>query len=90
VHGRGAGVPLVFDYVGVNADAQEGDTVVTSGYDGGIFPAGIPIGSIVDVSGDARQASKDIEVEPYVDFTTLDFVQVLVESGPQLTQNEGS
>lgn len=90
VRGRGAGVPLVFDYVGVNADAEEGDTVVTSGYDGGIFPAGIPIGSIVDVSGDARQASKDIEVEPYVDFTTLDLVQVLVESGPQLTQNEGS
>ena len=90
VRGKGAGVPLVFDYVGVNADAEEGDTVVTSGYDGGIFPAGIPIGSIVDVSGDARQASKEIEVEPYVDFTTLDFVQVLVESGPQLTQNEGS
>ncbi|MDQ3952591.1 MAG: rod shape-determining protein MreC [Actinomycetota bacterium] len=90
VEGRGAGEPLKFDLVGVNADAEEGDKVVTSGYDGGIFPAGIPIGFIVDVGGDARQATKDIDVEPYVDFTALDFVQVLVDSGPQLSQNEGS
>lgn len=90
VQGRGLGVPLVFEDVSVNSDAEEGDRVVTSGYDGGIFPAGIPIGFIVDVGGDARQATKEIEVEPYVDFTTLDFVQVLVESGPRLTQTEGS
>ena len=90
VHGRGAGEPLTFEYVGVNAEAEEGDRVVTSGYDAGIFPAGIPIGFIVDVGGDARQAAKEIDVEPYVDFNTLDYVQVLVESGPRLTQNEGS
>ena len=90
VEGRGAGEPLRFDYVSVNANADVGDKVVTSGYDGGIFPAGIPIGFIVEVGGDARQASRDIAVEPYVDFTTLDFVQVLVDSGPKLTQNEGS
>lgn len=90
VHGNGAGEPLTFEYVSVNAEAEEDDRVVTSGYDGGIFPAGIPIGFIVDVGGDARQATKEIDVEPYVDFTTLDFVQVLVESGPQLSQNEGS
>jgi rod shape-determining protein MreC len=90
VQGRGGGQPLTFDYVSQNADADVGDKVVTSGYDGGIFPAGIPIGFISEVGGDARQATKEIEVEPYVDFTTLDFVQVLVESGPQLTQNEGS
>ncbi len=90
VEGRGAGEPLKFDLVSANADAEENDTVVTSGYDGGIFPAGIPIGFIVDVGGDARQATKEIDVEPYVDFTSLDFVQVLVESGPMLSQNEGS
>jgi rod shape-determining protein MreC len=90
VQGKGLGEPLVFEDVSVNAEAEEGDRVVTSGYDGGIFPAGIPVGFIVDVGGDARQATKEIEVEPYVDFTTLDFVQVLVESGPRLTQTEGS
>ncbi|HYP24261.1 MAG TPA: rod shape-determining protein MreC, partial [Actinomycetota bacterium] len=90
VEGRGAGEPLTFDLVSVNAEADEGDRVITSGYDNGIFPAGIPIGFIVDVGGDARQATKEIDVEPYVDFNTLDFVQVLVESGPMLTQNEGS
>ncbi|HEX2196415.1 MAG TPA: rod shape-determining protein MreC [Actinomycetota bacterium] len=90
VSGRGAGDPLEFDLVGVNADAEVGDRVVTAGYDGGIFPAGIPIGLVVDVGGDARQATKDIDVEPYVDFTALDFVQVLVDSGPKLSQNEGS
>lgn len=90
VRGHGAGEPLTFDYVGVNANVDVGDKVITSGYDEGIFPAGIPIGFITDVGGDARQASQDIEVEPYVDFMTLDFVQVLVESGPRLTQSEGS
>lgn len=90
VHGNGAGEPLTFERVGVNADADEGDKVVTSGYDGGIFPAGIPIGFIVDVGGDAREATKEIDVQPYVDFTALDFVQVLVESGPRLTSAEGS
>ncbi|HEX2293683.1 MAG TPA: rod shape-determining protein MreC [Actinomycetota bacterium] len=90
VRGRGGGQPLTFDYISVNAEADIGDRVVTSGYDGGIFPAGIPIGQVVEVGGDARQATKELEVDPYVDFTTLDFVQVLVESGPQLTQNEGS
>jgi rod shape-determining protein MreC len=90
VHGNGAGEPLTFEYVSVNADAAVGDMVVTSGFDQGIFPPGIPIGQIVDVGGDARQATKEIDVEPYVDFSTLDLVQVLVESGPQLTQNEGS
>lgn len=90
VKGNGAGEPLTFEYVGVNADAEVGDKVITSGYDEGIFPAGIPIGFIVEVGGDARQATKEIDVEPYVDYTTLDFVQVLVESGPRLTLNEGS
>ena len=90
VKGNGIGEPLTFVRVGVNADAAVNDSVVTSGYDGGIFPGGIPIGYISDVGGDARQSTKEIEVEPYVDFTTLDFVQVLVESGPRLTLNEGS
>ncbi|MFN2587024.1 MAG: rod shape-determining protein MreC [Actinomycetota bacterium] len=90
VHGTGAGEPLAFERIGVNADAEVGDKVVTSGYDGGIFPGGIPIGYVVDVGGDARESTKEIEVEPYVDFTTLDFVQILVESGPRLTMNEGS
>lgn len=90
VKGNGIGEPLTFARIGVNADAEIGDKVVTSGYDGGIYPPGIPIGYIVDVGGDARQATKEIDVQPYVDFTTLDFVQVLVESGPRLTQNEGS
>ena len=90
VKGRGAGEPLTFLYVGSNADAEVGDTVITSGYDGGIFPPGIPIGHVVDVGGDEREASQEIDVEPYVEFTTLDFVQVLMESGPQLTSSEGS
>lgn len=90
VHGNGAGQPLTFEYIGVNADAEVGDAVVTSGYDGGIFPAGIPIGAITELGGDAREATQEIDVEPYVDFATLDFVQILVESGPRLTQNEGS
>ena len=88
LHGHGAGEPLTFEYIGVNADAEVGDRVITSGYDGGIFPPGIPVGSITEIGGDAREATKEISVEPYVDFNTLDFLQVLVESGPRLTLKE--
>ena len=82
--GNGAEEPLSLDYIDPEAKVKEGDEVVTSGYDQGIFPPSIPIGSVVKASGEGAALYQDIEVEPWVDFATLDFVRVLLESGPHL------
>lgn len=89
IQGHGAGQPLSFDFVDPDVEVNEGDEVVTSYYNGGIFPPNIGIGTVSEVGTDSAAAQQDIEVEPYVDFTSLDFVLVLIESGPKLeAQNE--
>lgn len=58
-----------------NRDVEEGEEVLTSGYDG-IYPSGLPIGRIVSILEDAS-VFKKIEVEPYFDFAGFDRVAVL-------------
>ena len=82
--GNGADQSLSLDGVHPEANVQEGDEVITSGYDLGIFPPSIPIGEVVDATGESAAVEQDIEVRPWVDFNSLDFVEVLLESGPRL------
>lgn len=82
IRGNGAGENLSLELIGPSTPVQGGDRVVTAGYDGGIYPPGIPIGVVIQVSGDERVLERTIEVDPFVDFTGLDFVLVLLESGP--------
>lgn len=84
VQGNGAGEPLSFDFIDVDAQVDVGDEVVTSYYNEGIFPPNMPIGLVSEVETNTASAVQHIEVEPYVDFTSLDFVVVLMESGPKL------
>lgn len=84
IQGHGAGQPLSYDLVDPDVKVKEGDEVVTSYYNQGIFPPNIRIGTVSEVGTDSASAEQDIEVEPYVDFTSLDFVLVLLESGPKL------
>jgi rod shape-determining protein MreC len=87
VRGNGADQPLTLEFIEPAADVTIGDDVVTSGYDEGIFPPSIPIGEVVDVEGREAALDQEIAVEPWVDFTKLNFVQVLLESGPVLTED---
>ncbi|HET7483624.1 MAG TPA: rod shape-determining protein MreC [Actinomycetota bacterium] len=84
IRGNGADEPLSMDEISTDARVNVGDEIVTSGYDLGIFPASIPIGHVVSASGAGAEYQQDIEVEPWVDFSSLDFVDVLLESGPRL------
>jgi rod shape-determining protein MreC len=54
-----------------------GEGVMTSGYSGGLFPSGIPIGRVSSVSTDAATGEKQISVAPFVDFSKLDVVLVI-------------
>lgn len=84
--GNGADQSLSLDGIHPEANVKEGDEAITSGYDLGIFPPSIPIGEVVDAAGDGADVEQDIEVQPWVDFNSLDFVEVLLESGPRLEE----
>jgi rod shape-determining protein MreC len=84
IRGRGGNEPLSLELIGPEATVDVGSSVITAGYDLGIFPPGIPIGTVTRVGGEGPGIEQEIEVEPLVDFTALDFVQVLLESGRRL------
>ncbi|MDP9068336.1 MAG: rod shape-determining protein MreC [Actinomycetota bacterium] len=81
VGGNGANEMLSLAFVDTDADVEVGDEVVTAGYDQGIFPPSIPIGTVATVANDDAALEQEITVDPYVDFATLDFVQVITETG---------
>jgi rod shape-determining protein MreC len=82
-HGIAAGDALVLDRVTKADVVNAGDVVITAGWRSGrlasIYPRGIPIGIVTSVGQLDTDIYKRIEVDPFVDFTSLDSVLVLVE-----------
>jgi len=56
---------------------KKGDVIVTSGL-GGIYPAGIRIGSVQSVYADKGEVMKSAIIKPYVDFTKIEEVFIVV------------
>jgi rod shape-determining protein MreC len=83
VRGRGdvgAGGRLELDLVDPAATATRNDAVVTWGSRrGGPYVAGIPVGRVTAVSASPRQQSTRAVLTPYVDFSSLDLVGVVVD-----------
>lgn len=88
VGGNGASEELTLRFIDTDANVDVGDEVVTAGYDLGIFPPSIPIGTVASVESQDAALEQNIDVDPYADFTTLDFVQVIVDSGKRVTEDE--
>ncbi len=63
----------VLNYVLKKADVAEGDVIVTAGI-GGVFPTGIPLGTVSSVRTKRRGMFLEIEVIPAVDFESLEFL----------------
>ncbi len=57
-------------------DVNIGDYVYTSGL-GGIFPSGILIGTVTDITTDSYDLAKIIKVKPTVDFNDINYVSIL-------------
>lgn len=57
---------------------NEGDQVVTSGL-GGSIPSGLPIGTVEAVEAAANALFQVAHVRPYVDVTTLEYIQIVTE-----------
>jgi rod shape-determining protein MreC len=64
------------DFISSTADIKVGDTIVTSGVDG-IYPKGFLIGKVEKVERSGA-AYKNIQVQPAVDFSTLEDVLVVL------------
>jgi rod shape-determining protein MreC len=62
-------------------DVQVGDTIVSSGLDN-VFPKGLRIGEIKEVSGETSEMFHTITVAPYVDFEKLEELLVLRSPNP--------
>jgi rod shape-determining protein MreC len=80
VRGRGSADPLTMILIGKNSEVEVGDEVTTSGLDE-IYPPAIPIGEVIRADVRGGQASKTIDVEPFVDIAKLDKVMVLMPDG---------
>lgn len=78
VRGTGSG-ELELTYLPRQSDVRTGDRVVTSGIDG-VFPRGIPIGTVASVETGADLFHR-IHLAPAVDFGTLDHAYVLERAG---------
>ena len=70
---------LDLDTVDNSVVPAKGDVVVTWGSQNGVpYVAGIPIGSVETVYTNPRELARHAVIDPYVDFTSLDVVGVVV------------
>ena len=73
---------LLLDFVLKTANVRVGDVIVTSGTTSkqypSLFPAGILIGVVTSVGQSDTALYKQIQVDPYVDFSGLDAVTALI------------
>jgi len=75
---------LDLDLVDNSVVPSKDDVVVTWGSKDGVpYVAGIPIGRVESVVSSPRQSSRLAVIKPFVDFTALDVVAVVVPKGTQ-------
>ncbi len=64
------------DYIDKSCKIRKGDTIVTSGF-GGIFPKGIPIGTVTEVHQIEGKLFKQVKIKTCVDFSKLEEVLII-------------
>jgi rod shape-determining protein MreC len=82
-HGHGPGTTLFLDQVPKAEHVALNNRIVTAGWHQGalssIYPKGIPIGIVSSASIPSTDLYQTIQITPYVDFSSLDSVVVLVK-----------
>jgi rod shape-determining protein MreC len=80
-HGQGEGT-LILDRVTKDRSVEVGDIIVTAGTRSrqypSLFPRGIPIGIVTSVGQSDSALFKQIQIDPFVDFSALDAVTALI------------
>jgi rod shape-determining protein MreC len=81
-HGHGPGTTLFLDKVPKSEHVALNNRIVTAGWHQGklssIYPKGIPIGIVSSASFPSTDLYASVQITPYVDFSSLDSVVVLV------------
>jgi rod shape-determining protein MreC len=84
-HARGTRETLVLDRVRKQDVIKVSHEIVTAGWRAGglssLYPKGIPIGEVTSVGQTDTDLFQQVQVDPYVDFGSLDAVLVLVPTG---------
>jgi rod shape-determining protein MreC len=75
--GTGAGSPLRVELVDPKTVLKPGDVLFTSGLQGGLYPAGIPVGIVRTASRQPGVLEQDVTLDPIVDPSSVGVVQVL-------------
>jgi rod shape-determining protein MreC len=90
IKGNGADEDVSLRYVSPDERVKVGETVTTSGKELGVFPPGIPIGEVSYVGDDSGGLEQVVEVDPEPDFNDIQFVMILLDSGPEVQAKGGN
>jgi rod shape-determining protein MreC len=87
-HSQGPEDLLFLDRIGKDKTVDKGDLVITAGQQSGhrlssFYPRNIPIGQVTKIGQTDVDPFQDIQVMPYVDFSSLQFVLVLASKEPR-------
>ncbi len=74
---RGEGDTLSLEFASRRSDIEVGDQIITSGT-GGVFPKGLLLGKVTQVSTDGFGLFQNVVLAPAVDFSRLEEVLVLL------------
>ncbi len=77
-----SGGDLIMEYVDASSAPLTGETVLTSRF-GGVYPEGIVVGTVREVSTGDPGLDLSLSVEPAVDFDRVGEVLVLIEEIPE-------
>ncbi|HEU5264486.1 MAG TPA: rod shape-determining protein MreC [Gaiellaceae bacterium] len=81
-HARGTRETLVLDRVRKQDRVGVGDRIVTAGWSASglssLYPKGIPIGNVTSVGQTDTDLFQQVQIDPFVDFGSLDAVLILV------------
>ena len=80
---------LILKRIDSSLMVKEGEQVVSSGL-GGIFPKGIPIGEITEVSTDDYGLTKMAYVKPSADFSILEYVMIAKRTSTVIDGADGN
>jgi rod shape-determining protein MreC len=68
---------MALERIRMLADVQRGDRIVTSGLEG-IFPKGLPVGTVISVEREKHELFQLAEIKPAVDFRKIEGVFVIL------------
>jgi rod shape-determining protein MreC len=81
VHGQGAGIDLGSQGVAPGTPVHLGEMLYTDGFQGGLYPAGIPVGTVAAARTSRAATQISLSVAPLADLDSLAYVDVVLWEG---------